>query len=111
MYDLLQLISMENVLQQLKFHSSTVETMEEIAASVSCSSRGGHNIPQLVEDPQKPVHFYDWQAFFRQIFKPIPHLKKYHHFRYFPCSFYSLYEYGGYFLENKMTVCFCFQPI
>jgi len=43
---------MENVLQQLKFRSSTVESMEEIAASVSLYSRGGHNIPQLVEDPQ-----------------------------------------------------------
>jgi len=84
-------MSMGNVLQQLKFRSSTVETMEEIAASVSRSSRGGHNIPQLVKDPQKLVHFYDWQAFFRQIFKLIPHLKKYmyHQFRYF----YSLYKY------------------
>ena len=45
-------MSMENVLQQLKFRSSTVESMEEIAASVSLYSRGGHNIPQLVEDPQ-----------------------------------------------------------
>ena len=55
--------------------------MEEIASTVTKSSRGGHNIPQLVDDRDKPVRFFEWQAFFKKLFKPIPNVKKYHHFR------------------------------
>lgn len=55
--------------------------MEEVASTVSSSSRSGHNIPQLVKDPDKPVIFYDWRAFLQQQFKPLKHLTKYHHFK------------------------------
>ena len=69
-------------LWKVKWRHSTVETLDELAASVSKSSRNGHNIPQLVDDPAAPVLFYDWATFFKRIFKPIPSLKTYHHFRY-----------------------------
>nr|XP_022294254.1 uncharacterized protein LOC111104539 isoform X2 [Crassostrea virginica] len=68
-------------LWKVKWRHSTVETLDELAASVSKSSRNGHNIPQLVDDPAVPVLFYDWATFFKRIFKPIPSLKTYHHFR------------------------------
>ena len=47
-------------LWKVRWRGSTVETMTEMAESVSQSSRGGHNIPQLVDDQDSPVHFYDW---------------------------------------------------
>jgi len=55
--------------------------MEEVASTVSSSSRSDHNIPQLVKDPDKPVIFYDWRAFLQHQFKPLKHLTKYHHFK------------------------------
>ena len=63
-------------LWKVKWKHSTVETLDEIAASLSKWTRNGHNIPQLVLDPDAPVLFYDW------VFKPISSLKTYHHFRY-----------------------------
>ncbi|XP_053378951.1 uncharacterized protein LOC123554942 [Mercenaria mercenaria] len=68
-------------LWKVRWRHSTAETLEDISKTVSDSSRGGHNIPQLVEDPTKPVVFYDWAKFLKQFFRPIPHLKKYYHFR------------------------------
>ncbi|KAJ8316113.1 hypothetical protein KUTeg_006127 [Tegillarca granosa] len=68
-------------LWKVKWRMSTVETLEEVAESVTKSSRNGHNIPQLVGDAQRPVIFYDWSKYLKEYFKPIPHLKTYHHFR------------------------------
>lgn len=68
-------------LWKVKWRHSNVETLAEIAASVLKSSRNGHNVPQLVDDPVAPLFFYDWATFFKRIFKPIPSLKSYHHFR------------------------------
>ena len=65
-------------LWKVRWRSSTVETMEEMAESVVASSRNSHNIPQLVDDPNSPVLFYDWSTFLKTWFKPIP---SYHHFR------------------------------
>ena len=59
-----------------------METMTEVADTVWSSSKNGHNIPQLVDDPEFPVTFYDWASFFKKYYKPIPSLKQYHHFRY-----------------------------
>lgn len=67
-------------LWKVKWRHSNVETLAEIAASVWKSSRNGHNVPQLVDDPVAPLFFYDWATFFKRIFKPIPSLKSYHHF-------------------------------
>ena len=69
-------------LWKVRWRGSTVETMAEMALSVSQSSRSGHNIPQLVDDPQCPINFYDWSTYFKKFFKPIPHLTSYHYFRY-----------------------------
>ena len=69
-------------LWKVRWRGSTVETMTEMAESVSQSSRGGHNIPQLVDDQESPVHFYDWSSYLKRFFKPIPQLTSYHHFRY-----------------------------
>ena len=69
-------------LWKVRWRGSTVETMTEMAESVSQSSRGGHNIPQLVDDQESPVHFYDWSSYLKRFFKPIPQLTTYHHFRY-----------------------------
>ncbi|XP_062615789.1 uncharacterized protein LOC134277475 [Saccostrea cucullata] len=68
-------------LWKVKWRGTTAENLEEVAKSVAHSSRNNHNIPQLVEDPQYPVIFYDWSTFLKQYFKPIPQLKQYHHFR------------------------------
>ena len=65
-------------LWKVKWRNSTVETLDEIASSIT----NHHNVPQLVDDDQKPVKFFDWSSYLRQFFKPIPHLKTYHHFRY-----------------------------
>jgi hypothetical protein len=69
-------------LWKVKWRSSTVETLAEVAESVTQSSRNSHNIPQLVDDPVNPVIFYDWKTYLKQFFKHIPHLTTYHHFRY-----------------------------
>ena len=69
-------------LLQVRWRHSTVETPEDIARTVTESSRNGHNIPQLVDDPNKPVIFFDWVSFLKKLFRPIPSLKKYHHFRF-----------------------------
>jgi len=66
---------------QSKWRRSAAETLEEVAQTVTQSSRGGHNIPQLTSDPHAPVHFYDWSSFFKRLFTPVPQLRKYHHFR------------------------------
>ncbi|KAJ8303681.1 hypothetical protein KUTeg_018791 [Tegillarca granosa] len=68
-------------LWKVKWRMSTVETLEEVAESVTKSSRNGHNIPQLVGDAERPVIIYDWSKYLKEYFKPIPHLKTYHHFR------------------------------
>lgn len=68
-------------LWKVKWRTTTVETLKVLADSVPKSSRNGHNIPQLVNDLECPVTFYDWSGFLKKFFKPIPHLKSYHEFR------------------------------
>ena len=36
---------------KVKWRDSDVETLAEVANSVRCSSRGGHNQTQLIDDP------------------------------------------------------------
>ena len=59
---------------------TSVETLQEMAESVTRSYKNGHNIPQLVDE--KHVVFYDWASLLKKMFKPITQLKSYHHFRY-----------------------------
>ncbi|XP_056019021.1 uncharacterized protein LOC125672351 isoform X2 [Ostrea edulis] len=66
---------------KVKWRSSTAETMNEVAETVRHSSRRGHNIPQLVSDPQKPVKFSNWKSFLQRSFKPMKNIRGYHHFR------------------------------
>ena len=54
-------------LWKVKWRNSTVETLDEIASSVT----NHHNEPQLVDDDQKPVKFFDWSSYLKQFFKPI----------------------------------------
>ncbi|XP_033725205.1 uncharacterized protein LOC117315170 [Pecten maximus] len=65
---------------KLRWRSSNVETLEEVAKTVTHSSRNGHNIPQLVKDEDKPLIFRDWKSYLKQYFKPLKNLTKYHHF-------------------------------
>jgi len=65
---------------KLKWRSSNAETMEEIAGSVTASSKSGHNVPQLVQDDNKPVVFFAWKTYLEQFFKPLKNITKYHHF-------------------------------
>ncbi|XP_062612907.1 uncharacterized protein LOC134274662 isoform X2 [Saccostrea cucullata] len=64
----------------LKWRNSNVETLSEVAETVAHSSKNGHNIPQLTDDAEMPVVFYDWKAYLQQFFKPLKNLTKYHHF-------------------------------
>jgi hypothetical protein len=50
-------------LWKVKWRHTSVETLQEMADSVTRSSKNGHNIPQLVDDDEKPVVFYDWAPF------------------------------------------------
>jgi hypothetical protein len=66
---------------QVKWRHYSAETLQDIAQSVTDSSRNNHNIPQLVQDEGCPVKFYDWKTFLKQFFKPLSSLTTYHHFR------------------------------
>ena len=68
-------------LWKMKWRHITAETLPEISSSVSRSSRNGHNLPQLVQDSEKPVVFYNWSAYFDEFFKKLPNIRKYHHFK------------------------------
>lgn len=68
-------------LWKMKWRHSTAETLDEVAESVRRSSRNGHNIPQLINDAERPVAFYDWASFFEAFFKKLPSISKFHHFR------------------------------
>ncbi|OWF53928.1 hypothetical protein KP79_PYT00387 [Mizuhopecten yessoensis] len=59
---------------KLRWRSSVVETLQEVALSVMKSSRNGHNIPQLVQDDDKPIKFTDWKTYLKQYFKPLKNL-------------------------------------
>lgn len=74
-------------LSEIRWRISTVETLTAMADSIAASSRSNHDIPQLVDDPECPVVFYDWASFFKKWLKPIPHITAYHHFRYDMISF------------------------
>ncbi|XP_056002296.1 uncharacterized protein LOC130049113 [Ostrea edulis] len=65
---------------KLKWRSSIAETMTEIAETVRHSSRRGHNIPQLVSDPQKPVQFRDWKSYLQRYLRPMKKIRGYHNF-------------------------------
>lgn len=63
-----------------KWRHSTAATLDEVAESVRRSSRIGHNIPQLINDADRPVYFYR-ASFFEAFFKKLPSISKFHHFR------------------------------
>lgn len=63
-----------------KWRNSTVDTLEEIAKTVTDSSRNGHNIPQLINDPDFPVQMFDWKSYLSQYFKPLRNITSYQHF-------------------------------
>ncbi|XP_052278906.1 uncharacterized protein LOC127877264 [Dreissena polymorpha] len=68
-------------LWKVRWRNTTVNSLEDVVETVRLSSRNGHNIPHLVQDPENPVQFYNWTEFLKPVFKPIPNLLSYHHFR------------------------------
>ncbi|XP_052819739.1 uncharacterized protein LOC128245579 isoform X1 [Mya arenaria] len=65
---------------KVKWHCCNAENLQEIAHTVSASSKSGHNIPQLVNDPQQPVTYYNRNSFLDTYFKTVKNITKYHHF-------------------------------
>jgi hypothetical protein len=66
---------------KLKWRNSTAQTLGEVAATVNNSSRRGHNIAQLVQDRDKPVHFFQWRSYLEKYFFSLKGLTRFHHFR------------------------------
>jgi len=64
---------------EVRWRSSDAETLQDVANTVTRSSKNGHNIPQLVADPLRPVAFYKWREFLSQFFRPLKNITKYHH--------------------------------
>ena len=61
-----------------------VDTMHDVQRIVKESSPAGHNEAQCIRDPGTDeiyVKWYDWSKFFKDSFKHIPLITKYHHFR------------------------------
>ncbi|KAK2549844.1 hypothetical protein P5673_029666 [Acropora cervicornis] len=61
-----------------------ISSIYELARMVDASSNAGVNKAQLVatHDDRILVPVYDWSSFLGQYFKKIPHIKKFHHFRF-----------------------------
>jgi len=38
-----------------RWWASNAESLEEVAASIQRSSKNGHNVPQLVDEPTRPI--------------------------------------------------------
>jgi hypothetical protein len=67
-----------------KYNKSVVDTIFDIVKVVEQSSCQGLNIPQLTVDPytsQRLVHWYAWDDLFKTLFRPLPGITSYHHFR------------------------------
>uniref|UniRef100_A0A8W8JFQ8 Uncharacterized protein n=1 Tax=Magallana gigas TaxID=29159 RepID=A0A8W8JFQ8_MAGGI len=47
-------------LWKVKWRHSTAETLDEVTEPVKRFSRNGRNIPQLINDTERHVSFYDW---------------------------------------------------
>ncbi|XP_052812537.1 uncharacterized protein LOC128240081 [Mya arenaria] len=58
------------------------ENLQEIAHTVSASSKSSHNIPQLINDPQQPVTFHSRKSCLDTYFKT---LKEYYQIPPFLC--------------------------
>ena len=54
---------------------------KDVVDTVRRSSKNGHNIPQVLDDVDKPVTFFDWRGFLQQYFKPLKDITKYHSFQ------------------------------
>jgi hypothetical protein len=80
----------------------SAETLQDIAQSVTDSSRNKHNIPQLVQDEGCPVKFYDWKTFLKQFFKPLSSHTTFH-----PSNFLTMLRHV--FLGSKFYANFYHQ--
>ena len=58
---------------QVKWRHYSAETLQDIAQSVTDSSRNNHNIPQLVQEEGCPVKLYDWKTFLKQFLSHFHH--------------------------------------
>ena len=68
----------------MKWRHYSAETLQDIAQSVTHSSRNNYDISQLAKDEVGyPMKFYDWKTFLKQCFKPLSALTTYtgNHFR------------------------------
>lgn len=61
-----------------------VSTLDEVQDVVRKSMLTGKNIPQLTKsmDGTRLVFWFDWKSFLSTLFKPIPSITTYHHFRF-----------------------------
>ena len=67
-----------------KYKHTFVSTLGEVQDVVRKSMLTGQNIPQLTKsmDGSRVVFWYDWKSFLNSMFKPIPKITTYHHFRF-----------------------------
>ena len=65
------------------YRRSLVDTMIDVVRVVEESSSSGKNKAQLTfsMSGSREVHWIDWSQFFQNVFKPIPSLTTYHHFK------------------------------
>lgn len=71
-------------LMKRQYNRSIVDTIFDIADVVRKSSPQGLNVPQLTVDPctsTRFVEWYAWDTFLQDIFKPLPRITSFHHFR------------------------------
>ncbi|KAJ8314238.1 hypothetical protein KUTeg_008799 [Tegillarca granosa] len=63
-YELMTVLNLLDVDgQKVKWRHCTAETLQDVYNCVASSSRNHHNIPQLVNDDQHPVVFYNCKEF------------------------------------------------
>jgi hypothetical protein len=67
-----------------KYKHTFVSTLDEIQNLVRKSMLTGQNIPQLTKllNGSRQVFWFDWKSFLNAMFKPIPNITTYHHFRF-----------------------------
>ena len=66
------------------YRLTSVSTLYDIEKVVNASTTGGQNIALSTVDicsGKRNVHWYDWSEYLSNIFRPIPAISKYHHFR------------------------------
>ena len=66
-----------------RYRHSQVNTLVDVALAVETSTTTGQNKVQLTVDERgtRQVKYFDWSAFFGTVFRNLPNMTTYHHFR------------------------------